>query len=92
MQAPGSNLLKITRAVCNVKGDPAYDERTKAAYDRVQRAYNKAVSMIEEVGNYRSKALSQEQTNLIQSKILSSVKQISKEVESMHAQSLEDKE
>ena len=55
MQVPGNTLLKIARALFNVKGNPAYDEETKKAYDQVQRANRKAVSLIEEVGMRRNK-------------------------------------
>ncbi|MEP6890026.1 MAG: hypothetical protein ABI955_04950 [Nitrospirota bacterium] len=52
-QAAQCNLLQVTHSLCKVEGDPAYDQNTKRAYDQVQRAYRKAVSMIEAVGNAR---------------------------------------
>lgn len=54
-QIPGNTLLKIARLLFKVKGNPAYVEETKQAYDQVQRAYHKAVSMIEDVGKCRNK-------------------------------------
>jgi hypothetical protein len=55
MQEPENNLLKIARVMFGVTGNPAYNDETKRAYDRVQRAYAKALSMIEEVGIRRNK-------------------------------------
>ena len=60
MQPPGNTLLKITRTLCHVRGNPAYDPGTKRAYEQVTRAYQKAVAMIKEVGRSRNKALTEE--------------------------------
>jgi len=60
MQVPRNNLLKITHSLFKVNGNPTYDEKTKRVYDRVKRAYSKAISMIEEVGMSRNKVPSRE--------------------------------
>ena len=59
-QAPGNTLLKITRTLCHVRGNPAYDPETKRAYEQVTRAYKKAGDMIKEVRASRNKALTEE--------------------------------
>ena len=59
MQKDGNTILKITRTLCHVEGNPAYVPKTKQAYEQVNRAYQKAVAMIEEVGTSRNKALTE---------------------------------
>ena len=52
-----------------MRGNPAYDQEMKRAYEQVSRAYQKAVTMIEEVGTSRNKALTEEavEASLIES-------------------------
>lgn len=61
MQVPGNNLLKITRIIFGVQGNPTYDDdgEMTRSYKKVQRAYRKAESLIKEVGMSRSKPLTE---------------------------------
>lgn len=59
-QVCGCSLLKITGTLCQVQGNPAYEPKTKRAYEQVTRAFQKAIAMIEEVGTSRNKALTEE--------------------------------
>lgn len=77
MQLPDNNPLKITRALCRVSGNPAYDEKTKQAYGQVTRAYQKAVAMIEEVGASRNKALTE---NAVESSLTLAIRSLFKKV------------
>ncbi|MGE0469632.1 MAG: hypothetical protein AB7L09_12715 [Nitrospira sp.] len=65
MQTPGNTLLKITRQLFPVSGNPAHDDSDDnpiaACYAKVKRAYQKAESLIKEVGNTRSNRLSGDQ-------------------------------
>jgi hypothetical protein len=59
-QVRGNNFLKITRTLCHVQGNPAYDPKVKQSYEQVKRAHQKAVAMIKEVGTSCNKALTEE--------------------------------
>ena len=64
MQVPGTKLLQITHTLFKVKGRPTYfepeDIKTKRFYSQVERAYKKAVTLIEEVGKSRNEACTKE--------------------------------
>ena len=43
------NLLKITKNLFGIKKNPSYDDEAASCYKQVERAYNQAEMMIQEV-------------------------------------------